>query len=288
MTKVKGEVSIVDKENLDREAEQKKEQEEELFFDGERYYTREEFFNPDDEEETSQFEKKSYRTLKIIIAFFICIALISNVLSLWSQLINIPSFEFLTISKELSENEDVERYKESVVVVRTENSKGTGFYFSDEGFVMTNYHVIDDGLQITVTFKEGDTYRGEVVVTDEDIDIAIIQIDTEKQYPTLSFTNNWEEGMSVYVIGNPLFFNHIANKGNITGEITVKNKEKPMLILDAPIYRGNSGSPIINEAGQVIGVVYATTKIDDNGNSKNVGLVIPVPYFERYLEDLAK
>lgn len=152
---------------------------------------------------------------------------------------------------------------------------------------MTNHHVIEKGIQITVTFPEGDTYNGKVVVSDDAIDIAILQIEPKDSYPTLPFSETWEEDMPVYVIGNPLFFNHIANKGEIRGLTSVSNREKQMLILDAPIYRGNSGSPVINEAGEVIAVVYGTKKIVDGDNQKRVGLAIPVDYFRDYLIELS-
>src|SRR5699024_6352528 len=186
----KVEIPISDQDKFqgeDREQD-KKETEEQLFFDGERYYTKEEFFNPPEEKEDSQKSKKSYHWLKITVAFLLTVALLGNVLSLWPQLFNFVSVEFLSISKELSQDENVQLYKESVVVVRTENSKGTGFYISEDGYVMTNQHVIDGGIQITVTFQEGDTYIADVVVSDEDIDIDILQLHSiEEEYQELQF-----------------------------------------------------------------------------------------------------
>lgn len=187
----------------------------------------------------------------------------------------------------MSQDEDVQLYKESVVVVRTEDSKGTGFYISNDGHVMTNHHVIEDGIQITVTFQEGDTYIADVLVSDEEIDMAILQLrSVEKDYPFLQFTSHWEEKMPVYIIGNPLFFNHIANRGTVEDLIPVSSKEKPMLMLDAPIYKGNSGSPVINEDGQVVAVVYATTRVEHDGDKKKVGLAIPTEYFQHHLQKI--
>src|SRR5690554_1389454 len=95
----------------DNRNEKEEKKNEELFFDGEKYYTREEFFNPKDDEAV-QKPKKTYRWLKVTIAFLLTIALLSNILSLWPQLFNIPSVQFLAISRELSQNEDVQLYKE--------------------------------------------------------------------------------------------------------------------------------------------------------------------------------
>lgn len=262
------------------------EQEEELYFDGEKYYTREEFFNPPEDKEEKQTVKKSRRGFKIAVACIITVAMLSNVWSLWPKLFNFASIEFLAISHELSQNENVQLYKESVVVVRAGNSKGTGFYISEDGYIMTNYHVIDDlPSMITVTFQDGTSYRAKVVEEDPDIDIAILQIDGEEgQRPVLEFEDSWESGLSVYIIGNPLFFNFIANRGHVLDLTTVKSKDDPMLMIDAPIYKGNSGSPVINEDGKVVGVVYATTRVTHEGDSLRVGLAVPVDYFKKYLD----
>ncbi|MCD8510349.1 MAG: trypsin-like peptidase domain-containing protein [Bacillus sp. (in: Bacteria)] len=260
--------------------------EEELYFDGERYYTREEFFNPPDEKEEMGKKSSKGKGFKVAIASIITVAMLSNVWSLWPQLFNFASIEFLAISHELSQNEDVQLYKESVVVVRAGNSKGTGFYISEEGHIMTNYHVIDDLPQmVTVTFEDGTTYRAKVVEEDPDIDIAILQIDgDEGQRPVLEFEDTWETGLPVYIIGNPLFFNFIANRGHVLDLTTVRSKEDPMLMIDAPIYKGNSGSPVINKDGKVVGVVYATSRVDYKGDRLRVGLAVPVDYFKMYLD----
>ncbi|ADU30548.1 trypsin-like peptidase domain-containing protein [Evansella cellulosilytica] len=255
--------------------------EEELFFDGERYYTKEEFFNPEEEKPSKSKGKKG---LKVTIALVITFALMSNVLSLWPRLFNLDSIQFLAISQELSNNEDVQLYKESIVVVNDASSKGTGFYISDDGYIITNAHVIDNG-QPTVTFQNGSTYSTQIVKSDAEIDIAILKIETEPEvHPVLEFEESWRMNEDIFVIGNPLFFNFIANKGQVIG--LTENRELPMLMIDAPIYRGNSGSPVINEDGKVIGVVFATTRVDIDGVRNRVGLVVPVQYFNEYIDSL--
>ncbi|MDG5788371.1 serine protease [Evansella sp. AB-P1] len=267
--------------NIDGEKTDKKE--EKLFFDGEKYYTMEEFFNPEEEEtEEIKEQKKSRKKLKVLIASILTIALLSNVFALWPRIINLSSIQFLAISIELSQDEQVQLYKESVVVVRAGDSKGTGFYISDDGYIMTNHHVVDNPGSLTVSFEGGERYGADIVSSDEEIDIAILQIDTgDKNHPVLQFDETWEQNMPIYVIGNPLFFNFIANKGNIIG--STPEREVPMLMIDAPIYRGNSGSPVINEEGNVVGVVFATTRIEVEGSRQRVGLAVPVEYFREYL-----
>lgn len=248
---------------------------EEIYFDGENYYTEEEFFNPDEDHEPNP--KKYAKWIKITITILVTLSLFSYALANLPKIFNFASIEFLSTSMELSKNEDVQKYKESVVVVNTGNSKGTGFYFSDEGYIMTNNHVIKDERAITVSFNDGKIYPAELVSSNEEIDIAILKITVEElDYPVLEFEENWEQNQPVYIIGNPLYSNFIVNKGNVLG--LTAGQEIPMLIIDAPIYKGNSGSPVINYDGKVIGVIYATTKINYDGAEKKVGLAIPIEY----------
>ncbi|UCZ53949.1 serine protease [Bacillus shivajii] len=264
--------------------EEHKQPEEELFFDGENYYTKEEFFNPEDEKENEP-KKKNSKWLRMTIAFMLVAALLGNVFAVWPQLFNLASIEFLQISRELSQNEDVQLYKESVVVVRNGNSKGTGFTISEDGHIMTNHHVVDEGFDITVTFQEGEAYRADIIESDPDIDIAILKVDDESfNHPVLTFEDSWKAGMSVYFIGNPLFFNFIANRGEVL-DLTPE-RDIPMLMIDAPIYRGNSGSPVINAEGNVVAVIYATTRTEFGGERKRVGLAVPVEYFTDKLDVL--
>ncbi|TMW73406.1 S1C family serine protease [Alteribacter natronophilus] len=261
------------------DTEQNREEPERPYFDGERYYTKEEFFNPRDEEEAPE-KKKTKRRVKKVAAAVIIIALLGNVLAFIPRLVNIPAVEFLTVSRELSQSEDVQAYRESVVVVRGENNKGTGFLFSEDGYIMTNDHVIEGEPFLTVTFENGDRYQAQVTDTHESLDLAVLKIDGEPGQPNLEFSRTWSADESVIIIGNPLFFNFIANQGEILGE-----RSDGAVLLDAPVYRGNSGSPVINEDGSVIGVVYATTRTEFRGETVRAGLFIPFEAFSDFTED---
>ncbi|WP_416150466.1 S1 family peptidase [Salipaludibacillus sp. HK11] len=220
--------------------------------------------------------------MKIFIASLLIVALLSNVFAIWPKLFNLPAIDFIATSQELSNNEDVQLYKESIVVVRAGNSKGTGFYISEDGHIMTNEHVVSNDPQPVVTFEDGESFLTNVVEKNEESDIAILKIDPgDYSPPVLEFEENWEVGSPVYVIGNPLFFNYIANEGNLIGTTTFQSRAQPVIMLDAPIYQGSSGSPVINDQGYVVGVVYATTRVEHEGSRTKVGLAIP-------LEDLVE
>lgn len=263
-----------------------KKEDEQLFFDGEKYFTKEEFFNPEEEDDIKSFPpKKNRKGIKILIASLLIMALLSNVFAIWPRLFNLPALDFIATSQELSNDEDVQQYKQSIVVVRAGNSKGTGFYISEEGYIMTNEHVVSNDPQPVVSFEDGESYRAEVIEKNEEIDIAILKIDPGNyQPPVLKFEENWYEGLPVYVIGNPLFFNYIANEGKLIGTTTTDSREEPVIMLDAPIYQGSSGSPVINHEGSVVGVVYATTRVDHEGARTKVGLAISVDDFSEYID----
>lgn len=262
-------------------------QQEELFFDGEQYLTREEFFNPPDEEKPGNKKtNKTKRSLKIFIASIITMAMLANVFAVWPQLFNFPAAEFLANARDLSGNEEVQEYKESVAVIRTENSKGTGFVFSD-GRIMTNEHVIRDGVEITAHFENGESYVTEVIEENEGLDIAILEVAGDDfPHPALELSSGWEENEEIYVIGNPRFFNYIANAGTLLEAVPMQSKSSEVIALDAPVYRGSSGSPVINHQGEVAGVVYATATLDISGESERAGLAIDMEHVLQEMEEL--
>ncbi|MFD2115533.1 S1C family serine protease [Paenibacillus yanchengensis] len=170
--------------------------------------------------------------------------------------------------------------------MKSGDSKGTGFNITANGLIITNEHVVDEAKQHLVSFANGKTYTAELIASVPELDTALLQLKSKEpitDLPTLPLDlqfNSMEEAsliaQSVYVVGNPLFFSHIANEGTLIGKTLTNSLESYALVIDAPIYKGNSGSPLINEQGKVIGVVFATTKMTINQKSKNVGLAIPI------------
>ncbi len=282
---------------------------EQLYFDGERYYTREEFFNDDDDavgdeqDDTSRLLQRSW--LKKTIAGVLAVILIGNLLAFWPQVYNLAAIQFLSKSRELAQNENVELYQQSIVVVSAGNSKGTGFMVTDDGYIVTNDHVIKNESKIYVRFDEGERVEAEVILLREDIDIAILKIDTQNlDRPALEMDKNPNmniqrrgdtasnmnlymtpyQGEAVYFIGNPFFFNFIANEGQVVGLADLVGWDRPVMLIDAPIYKGNSGSPVINQDGIVIAVVFATIRMEHEGTKKKLGLAVPVEYFNPYID----
>lgn len=166
---------------------------------------------------------------------------------------------------------------------------GTGLILSEDGYILTNHHVIEDavegGYEVTVVFYNGDTYTAEIVGYEgEENDIAVLKIDAEGLNPvTLGDSNEMQVGETVYAVGNPLgeltytmtqgmisaLDREITTESEVTGEKTTVN----MFQVDAAINSGNSGGPIYNTRGQVIGVV--TAKYSASG-VEGLGFAIPI------------
>jgi len=223
------------------------------------------------------------RWIRNTVLTLVAVALIVNILAFWPQIYNSQTLPFLFKSKQLSSREDVQSYKKAVVLVSTDKGKGTGFHVSD-GYIVTNYHVIDNNGYILVKFPENDQgYAAKVASGDPDLDVALLKVDTvgrELPFIEIEQDRQWEPGEHIFVIGNPLYFTQIASEGNILGMMPVQGRSTPVMALDAPVFKGNSGSPVINEDGKAIAVIFATAEISRDGKNVEAGLAVPLDKLE--------
>src|ERR1041385_3019483 len=155
---------------------------------------------------------------------------------------------------------------------------GSGFIVNPKGYILTNHHVIEDAARITVGLQSGEKYRGTVVGVDPETDVAVIKIDAPKDLPTVTLgdSNAAQVGDWVLAMGSPFGLDQTVT----AGIISKKERETPFfnvfqrfLQTDAAINRGNSGGPLVNMRGEVIGMnsQIATSTGDYNG----IGFALP-------------
>ena len=208
------------------------------------------------------------------------------------------SFEELLISA-------INKVSPSVVSISIESltSKdqigfGAGIIVADDGYIITNSHVIDSGEinHIYITLSGGDKFPAQIIGIDMLSDIALLKINkTGLEYVALSNSNEVVRGQSVIALGNPHNLFSISNEPTATtGIISGKNVNfglrksghvyQNMIQTDATINRGNSGGPLINLSGDVIGI--NTFVVADSNNSSSIGFSIPVDRVIDVMNDL--
>ncbi|WP_442596767.1 S1 family peptidase [Neobacillus sp. D3-1R] len=244
----------------------------------------EDFFRVEEIDEKAIKRKKRRAFWLKFGAAALALAFLFNALAVWTNVINIPALQFVKTSYRLSQQESIQTAKKAVVTIQGNDVKGTGFNIREDGLIITNSHVIEKMNRITITFADGKVFIGQVVRDNPELDIAILDIPGEN-LPVLKLQEEptWHPQDHIFVIGNPLAYTQIANEGEIKGNVMLNDRTQPVIMITAPIYRGNSGSPLLMENNEVIGVVYATTVPKLLGKEKASGLVVPIDQVKELL-----
>ncbi len=188
------------------------------------------------------------------------------------------------------------KYVNSTVGITTESSvnyfgyrtttaaSGSGFIYTDDGYIVTNYHVVENANSITVTTYDGTTYDATMVGYDEDNDLAVLKIDATGLTPVvIGDSSNMNVGDPVVAIGNPLGeLTFSLTSGSISAlhrNITLEDNITMELIqTDCAINSGNSGGALFNMYGEVIGITNAkySSSTSSGASIDNIAFAIPI------------
>ena len=165
--------------------------------------------------------------------------------------------------------------------------QGSGFIISEDGYILTNNHVIEGADKVTVRLSNNESYEGTVVGTDDSTDVALIKIKPKSDLPfvKLGSSNDLQVGDWVVAIGNPFGLSHTVTAGIISakGRVIGAGPYDDFLQTDASINPGNSGGPLFNLKGEVIGI---NTAIDSR--AQGIGFSVPIDPVSRIIDDLKK
>ncbi|MFD2704535.1 S1C family serine protease [Salibacterium lacus] len=218
-------------------------------------------------------------------AFVIAVMLIFQTSAMLFDTFRLDVFSFLQTSYRLSQDEQIQDWKESVVTVQGDGkyirTQGTGFFISEDGLALTNHHVIENQDAIAVSAQGGEIHEGELLAADAKKDLALLDIEGNGFSPLPLQEKNDTPGDHIYVIGNPLSFTKIANEGKV---LTPQETGGDKMGLSAPIYQGNSGSPVITGEGKVSGVVYAK-RTGAGTEQDTIGLAVSAEEVNAFLEE---
>ncbi|MCM8711490.1 trypsin-like peptidase domain-containing protein [Clostridium sp. SYSU_GA19001] len=170
---------------------------------------------------------------------------------------------------------------------------GSGVIFSKEGYVLTNYHVIEGAQQVKVILSSGKEVNAKVVNYDANMDVAVVKITDNVEIPGVAEfgdSDSLEVGELAVAIGNPLgkeFLGSVTTGviSALNREVEIENKTLTLIQTDAAINPGNSGGPLVNSNGQVIGI--NTAKLGGNG-VEGLGFAIPINSIKPKIESLLK
>lgn len=169
---------------------------------------------------------------------------------------------------------------------------GSGFIWSSDGYVVTNFHVIQQASRLTVTLQDGSAYDAEVVGYEPDKDLAVLRIDAPREkLPPIQVGDSslLEVGRKVIAIGNPFGLDTTLTVGVVSAlgreiDSVSRRKIRDVIQTDAAINPGNSGGPLLNSLGQLVGVntaIYSPT-----GASSGIGFAIPVNTVSKIVPEL--
>ncbi len=170
-------------------------------------------------------------------------------------------------------------------------SSGSGFILSSDGYILTNYHVVQDASSVQVTTYGGDTFQAQVIGGDADYDIAVLKVSASGlQRAVLGNSDTLNVGDRVLAIGNPLGELTFSLSGGMVSSvnraINVSGIPFHMIQTDTSINPGNSGGPLLNTSGEVVGIVSAKYSSSNGKIVEGIGFAIPINDMRAMVQDI--
>ena len=189
------------------------------------------------------------------------------------------SYEYSLI--DIFEKSEASIVQVSVVRGESDGGMGSGFVYSDEGYVITNQHVVQDAERVMITFLDGEAYIGNVIGTDRDLDIAVVKVEPTNTYLQpikIGDSSKLKVGEKIAAIGNPFGLSGSMTSGIVSQMGRLLPQETGYSIpdviqTDAAINPGNSGGPLINMKGEVVGINTAIQSA--TGEFSGIGFAVP-------------
>ena len=152
-------------------------------------------------------------------------------------------------------------------------SQGTGFFISPDGYILTNNHIVERAINVAITTKDGEEFKAEIIGTDPLTDLALVKVKTNNhEYANLGDSDALRVGEWVMAIGNPLGLAHTVTAGIVSAKgrqiMNDPNSYQDFIQTDAAINQGNSGGPLVNTLGEVVGI----NSIIFSGAGGNIGI----------------
>lgn len=170
---------------------------------------------------------------------------------------------------------------------RFDQSQGSGFFISEDGYVVTNEHVVEGGTEFTIVTSEGDELDATLVGSDKRSDLALLKVESDEKFKYVAFTDDTPAvGEWVVAVGNPFGLGGTVTAGIVSarGRDIGAGIYDDFLQIDASVNRGNSGGPAFNVKGEVVGVNSAI--ISPSGGNVGIAFAIPAATAKKIISDL--
>jgi serine protease Do len=178
----------------------------------------------------------------------------------------------------------VEQAINGVVTIKTNYAQGSGFIISQDGYLATNAHVLEFARKITAMTSDGKRYSAKLIGYDLTMDVAVLKIEGTFSPPALSDSDKAKIGEKVIALGNPVGLSFSITEGIISGRDRLGNNDLPYYFqTDASLNPGNSGGPLINTEGKVIGI--NNFKI---AGAENLGFALESNYLAKAINSISQ